>query len=330
MPIETITKDGKRRYRWTFKRSIEGRQIRKTKILPAGLTARQADELGRKWDEREYATATGLQKPVVTIGECVTLHSTDKFSGWKDAKKRLQILEKWKPEYWDQDATDLHAWSTGFVGYLRAQRDRDGNPKEPLTDGSIRNILAYLRAAIRYAYKVGKLDYDPTGRLAIPVVSNERHHYPQRREMLKIARACRSREVRAAIRIAFYSGMRRGEIFRAKVVRGEYSLTDTKNGSPRRVPIHPRIAVLSRRVKFTLTAKQFETEWIKARNAAGFPGTKFHDLRHAAASEMINAGFDLFTVGGVLGHKTSASTERYSHLVTERLATAVNAIGKRR
>lgn len=37
--------------------------------------------------------------------------------------------------------------------------------------------------------------------------------------MLQIARACKHREVRAAIRTAFYSSMRRGEILMAKVSR---------------------------------------------------------------------------------------------------------------
>ena len=69
--------------------------------------------------------------------------------------------------------------------------------------------------------------------------------------------------------------------------------------------------MLARRIHFTVTLKQFEMEWIKAREAAGHPDTKFHDLRHGAASEMINAGIDLFTVGGVLGHKSVASTKRY-------------------
>jgi site-specific recombinase XerD len=63
---------------------------------------------------------------------------------------------------------------------------------------------------------------------------------------------------------------------------------------------------------------------------AGHPETKFHDLRHGAASEMINGGADLFTVGGVLGHKSVVSTKRYSHLVTDRLADAVGKIGQKR
>ncbi|WP_235850871.1 hypothetical protein [Paraburkholderia piptadeniae] len=49
-----------------------------------------------------------------------------------------------------------------------------------------------------------------------------------------------------------YSGMRRGEILPAKVTRNGYSLDDSKNGRPRIIPIHPRIAVLARRVRFTI------------------------------------------------------------------------------
>ncbi|WP_415872629.1 tyrosine-type recombinase/integrase [Burkholderia ubonensis] len=68
---------------------------------------------------------------------------------------------------------------------------------------------------------------------------------------------------------------------------------------------------------------------IKARTKAGHPDVRFHDLRHSAASEMINAGIDLYTVGGVLGHKTTTSTKRYAHLVTDKLAEAVKKIGRR-
>ena len=329
MPIETITKAGRRRYRWTFERVIEGARVRKAKLLPAGISAKHADELGRKWDAETYALHTGIVKPVVTIGECVMVHVADKSTKWKDARKRIQILEKWAPWYATQDAMDLHEWSKTFGGYLRAHVDELGRPKRPLTDGAIKNVMAYIRAAIKYAHKVGKLEYDQTKRMVIPSVNNERHNYPERLEMLRHARACRNRQVRAAIRIAFYSGMRRSEILRAKVTRYGFSLADTKNGRPRIIPIHPRIAVLARRIRFTLTVKQFETAWNAARVEAGHPDTRFHDLRHGSASEMINGGIDLFAVGGVLGHKSVVSTKRYAHLVTDRLAVAVGKIGQK-
>jgi len=54
---------------------------------------------------------------------------------------------------------------------------------------------------------------------------------------------------------------------------------------------------------------------------------QLHDIRHSAASAMINAGVDLYTVGAVLGHKSHASTQRYSHLATDRLSEAIAKIG---
>jgi site-specific recombinase XerD len=55
-----------------------------------------------------------------------------------------------------------------------------------------------------------------------------------------------------------------------------------------------------------------------------------HDLRHSAASAMVNAGIDLGTVGAVLGHKTAQTTKRYAHHALERLAEAVGSIGRKR
>jgi site-specific recombinase XerD len=63
--------------------------------------------------------------------------------------------------------------------------------------------------------------------------------------------------------------------------------------------------------------------------AAGLGHARFHDLRHATASELVNAGVDLFTVGAVLGHKSQQSTARYSHLSQERMREAMAGIGRK-
>lgn len=328
MPIETITKNGRRRYRWTFERVIEGKRVRKTKLIPAGIPAAEADRLGREWDAEVYAVESGVRKQTVTIGECVHLHFQNEGGNWKDLHTRSQVMEKYAPEFENQDALELHEWSVSFIGYMRSSVDRDGKPKKPASDKTISNTLGYIRAAIKYAHTKGKIAHDETGKMVIPRFNNERHVYKVRREMLEIARACTHRETRAAIRVAFYSGMRMSEILRARVMRQGYALDETKNGRPRIIPIHPKIAVIARRVRFSIKAQKVKDEWAKARTKAGYPEVRFHDLRHSAASEMINAGVDLYTVGGVLGHKTPASTKRYAHLVTARLADAVNKIGK--
>jgi hypothetical protein len=54
-----------------------------------------------------------------------------------------------------------------------------------------------------------------------------------------------------------------------------------------------------------------------------------HDLRHSAASEMINNEADLYTVGTVLGHKSGQNTKRYAHLATASLRSAIGSIGQK-
>ena len=90
---------------------------------------------------------------------------------------------------------------------------------------------------------------------------------------------------------------------------------ELKAASAARVPLTPRT--------------QIDYWWRLARAAAGLEQFTIHDLRHGAASAMINAGEDLATVGAVLGHKSAASTQRYSHWQTARLVAAVGKIGKK-
>ncbi len=65
--------------------------------------------------------------------------------------------------------------------------------------------------------------------------------------------------------------------------------------------------------------------WDTAREEAGLAGLRLHDLRHSAASFMINAGIDLYAVGKILGHADHQSTMRYSHLANDTLLAAVEA-----
>ena len=65
--------------------------------------------------------------------------------------------------------------------------------------------------------------------------------------------------------------------------------------------------------------------WQQAIKKAKLPGLRIHDLRHSAASFMVNNGVDLFAVGKVLGHASYQSTQRYSHLANDTLLAAVEA-----
>ncbi len=68
--------------------------------------------------------------------------------------------------------------------------------------------------------------------------------------------------------------------------------------------------------------------WTPIRAAAKLPkGTRFHDLRHAAASALPGAGQDVTTVAGVLGHSSPAVTLRiYSHALPSRMREAATVV----
>jgi integrase len=74
-----------------------------------------------------------------------------------------------------------------------------------------------------------------------------------------------------------------------------------------------------------LPFRDIKKGWDTVRREACLGDVRIHDLRHSAASFMINAGVDLYAVGRVLGHADHKSTMRYSHLANDTLLKAVDA-----
>lgn len=308
-------------YRFEFNRLIPGAgRVRARKRLPKSWTQAQADAFDRQESARLYALATGVERPAAAIDDAVALYLRERGPDLKVGKRIAQDLALIYWAYKGQPLDKLAEVCTKI-------RSKSGD----LAPATIRNRIRYLTSACRYAWKHhGLCEHDPAARVIVPKVDNERQVYVDRRAVLTICRATQCRETRAFIRIAFYSGMRQAEIFRAEIVNGCFVLTDTKNGHPRTVPIHPRIAATVRgRLPFLAVPSTLVKRWMRARTAAGFPDVWFHSLRHSTASALINEGVDLTTIGAVLGHKSAQSTRRYSHLATDTLAIALAKIGRK-
>ncbi len=307
-----------KRWRFEFDRYVGGQRLRKDRLLPAGWTRAQADAFEQKESSALLAIAAGIAKPRRTIDEAVTHYVRERCPGLKHGAGTARELDTMADWWRGRAIEDLPDVCTEYAA------DQYG----ALKPATIKNRIAYLRAACRWAWKRHQLgDSDPGARVVAPQVRNARQVVIDRAQMVALARACRHPGVRAVIRIAFYSGMRVGEILTSARIGTAFVMADTKNGHPRIVPMHYRILGAAR----VPMPKRSEIDyyWPLARVACGMQYVTLHDLRHAAASAMINAGEDLATVGAVLGHKSAASTKRYSHWGTERLAAAVGKIGRR-
>ncbi len=309
----------KRRWRYSLTRVVAGKRIRADRLLPKSWDRAQAEAFDEAETGRLVAIASGTSQERHLIELAVALYLQDKAA---ELKSHRRTSEHFAACYWAYEGRYMDELSQVATDYAKQETGR-------IAPATIRNRLALLRAACRYAWKHHGLgEADPATRMRLPTVRNERHRYVTRAEMLAIARACRHPTARALIRIAFYSGMRRSEIWHAKVMNGGFVLTDTKNNSRRIVPLHPKIATAIKFLPPVIAYRTLHLYYTEACATAGIAGITFHDLRHSAASEMINAGVDLYTVGRVLGHKDARSTGRYAHLATDSMAVAVRKIGK--
>ena len=68
--------------------------------------------------------------------------------------------------------------------------------------------------------------------------------------------------------------------------------------------------------------KDLGLRWRRLRGLAGLDDVRVHDCRHTFASHAVMSGLDRYTVGRVLGHADTCSTERYAHLTDEHVREA--------
>lgn len=136
---------------------------------------------------------------------------------------------------------------------------------------------------------------------------------------------------------ALLTGMRRGEILdlaweNVDFQRERLYILRSKSGKPRELPIPSKL----REVLLSLSPKPsglvFDLPIICLRryfakalkdakiSAAGPDKVTLHTLRHTCASHMAMRGIDLLTIARVLGHSSTAMTQRYAHLGEDYLA----------
>ncbi len=331
----------KGRWRFDYQGTVslangERQRIRATKLLPADWGKAEAREYEAAEIARLVADASTGRKPEPTLDDCVLAYLTarENTKGYETARGHLKVLA---PYYEGRPLKDLPEIADEVIKRMRAPGEPAGK-RHPTTkqylkwsQGTVHNRLTYLHAACKEAYEKDKVSWDPTKGMEIPPADNEQHVYADRALVLRIARACDRADARALVLLGYYTGMRLGELRACRVADEMLELDTSKNGNPRLVPLHPRVRRwAARHLPFAAPKITLQRAVMRARKRADALHIKIHTLRHSSASAMVNAGVELYTVGKVLGHKDSRSTQRYAHLATDTLAAAVSKIGQRK
>lgn len=195
-------------------------------------------------------------------------------------------------------------------------------------------------------WSVPGCERNPTKGLPRKPLNNARSRYLSADEAARLreaASASKNRQLRPIVDLLLLTGARVRELLNARwehvdVERRLWLIPTSKTGRSRHVPLSgAALEVIAALPRFEgcpwllpnpATRRPFtdiKRPWQTARAAAGLPGVRIHDLRHSAASFMVNSGVDLFAVGKVLGHVSVQSTQRYSHLNNQTLLAAVEA-----
>lgn len=239
-------------------------------------------------------------------------------------------------------------------GYVRYYK----RPPAKLGTEQVREYLLYLRNERRYAGAtinvcISALRFLYTTTLGMPDVmvsiraSRVDHSEPDilsGSEVTRLIEGARNIKHRAMIAILYGAGLRVGELQRLRVrdvdsVRRVIHVREAKSRYDRIVPLAQCVVPMLRaywtsyRARLSLDGLLFpghdgmmvresvHRALDKASEAARLKKHVYpHLLRHSFATHMLESGADLRTVQILLGHRSLASTARYTHLTEARRA----------
>jgi integrase len=209
-----------------------------------------------------------------------------------------------------------------------------------------RSVSRVINTMYKDARNIGLVEANPFANLRLPTTEKRGTiTAPTMDEYRALLAACTvlggyGSEFRAMIQFAAWTGVRQGELFalqwddiiedeemtirRSRKVDG--SLGMPKNGRERTIPILPPARVLDqvprRPDPFVFHSPRGEPllrqthawSWQKVK-AAARTEARWHDLRHFAATQLLDLGLDHFAVSIQLGHTDGGALvmERYGH-----------------
>jgi integrase len=275
----------------------------------------------------------------LTLKEFVTacIPELKQKKSWKDLKR---FSESWVKLIGHFNLSDIEAKHA--VKRRTARLDKGASPS------TCNRETEFLRAILNRAVREGHLLVNPLTKLSDLPEDNIRVRSLTDNEEQRLE-AEMTAEKFDLVAVAMDTGLRRAKVFGLPWVdvdleRGWITVKGAKAGSSRQVPMTQRVlAILERRRQSQKGAWVFpnrtgarpmaadnfcKRQFRPALERAGIHDFKFHDLRHTFASRLAMAGKGGRVLTGLLGHKSTKTTDRYAHLEPEAFRAAVDVLNK--
>ncbi|MGE5443378.1 MAG: tyrosine-type recombinase/integrase [Ignavibacteriales bacterium] len=199
--------------------------------------------------------------------------------------------------------------------------------------GTINKELAFVRHLFNYAKRCKRFYSDnPVSVCGLLSVNNQKTRViTPEEEALPLANA--EEPLKSMIQIALLTGLRLNSIRTLKwscVDLNTYTMTveaiHSKNKRTQVLPISNALRKILLEAKFkcrnseyvlpgaaVLPKSAISTHFDRLCKKLGIHGVRFHDLRHTAATRMIESGISIVAVSKILGHSDIKITMRYAH-----------------
>lgn len=310
--------------------------------LSAAAARKQAEKLRARVAIGDYpGAAKALARSIPTYSELSAMHLADaklhqRSYSTTEMYVRRHIIPKWgKVRLTDIDTRGVAQWLA----------DKRAEGLAPATVEKLRVILGRSFELGR-RWGIPGTEQNPTRGVARKPLCNSRQRFLSSAESTRLREAVaqsQNPQLQHIVGLLLLTGARLRELLDAKwenvdVDRKSWLIPTSKTGKPRWVPLSKAaLAIIEALPRFKDcpwlvpnpdTLKPYVSikhGWQRAIKVAKLPGLRIHDLRHSAASFMVNSGVDLFAVGKVLGHASYQSTQRYAHLANDTLLAAVEA-----
>lgn len=339
-----VSKDGKKSLYWYVEVGLpSGKKVKRSIGKVGEMTkavARQVEQdLKRKvklgqWDM--------IQAAIPTLSEFIPeitsyLKDIKQNRGWKGANACVETFAKFF------GAKKLSEITSADVEDFKRLRTQEG--KKPATTNS---DLAFVRHLFNYAERCNKFyGKNPVSISGLLPVNNQQTRVLTMGEEIKFLKCCRD-FLKPVVITALHTGMRSGEIRTLRWQNVDFTtntitieMTNSKNKRTRFTPINHvlRKVLLEQKLKTDSSAYVFGKEralkdksnldyyFRLACKQANIQGLRFHDLRHTAATRMVESGVSIVAVSKILGHSALQMTMRYSH-PDNSLREAVEALAK--